>query len=100
MKQEPEQGRIFNPDPTIRVAFKDVVEINDDLVPGIEELILQVRAKTIEELRVLIVTEKFDAGTMTGYCETCAEFAETGYSLNLLNDILDKAKKSKPLWQK
>lgn len=69
----------------------------------IEVSIAEIRAKTLEEVRALVAAEQLDIDASgSGGCETCgygtAEYR--GYTLDKINEILDKAKVSKPLWEK
>lgn len=44
----------------------------------------------IEKVRAEIAAKAMNAGQETGYCDTCASFEMTGWSMDTVNGVLDR----------
>lgn len=51
-------------------------------------------ATAFEQVRASLAAEATNAGETTGFCETCAGFDMTGWSMDTINGALDKLKGS------
>lgn len=64
-------------------------------------MVKSIREKTIEEIRALVAAEQMDATEYHPCPEgTCGRTEYIGYTLDAINRVLDKAKLSRPLWEK